>query len=196
MIAYILKSISLYHIAKREGVSAYGLAWVPFLRGWIMGSIADRHDQYHAKPDRKFRLFCLILDILNLLLALILILMFVMLAVKLGRTAYTPSMDLSQYELSRLQLQFFALFGGMGILAFILIAAAAIMAIAGGAIEWVCRYKLLDLCRPSSVLADLVISAIFPRLGYAIILMINKNYRNDIDENAFQMRDEYNAQRY
>ena len=84
-----------------------------------------------------------------------------------------------------MELQFFTVLGSLGIIAFLLLAAAGIMSVASTAIEWVCRYKLFDLCRPSSVLTDLVISAIFPGLGYAIILMLNKNYRNDYDEYAF-----------
>ena len=184
MITYILKSIALYHIAQREGVSWYGLAWVPFLRGWIMGSIADKHDLYHGKPDRKFRIFCLIISILNILVVLVLGAVFTVVIAKL-RAISPSSLDASYYNLSMMELQFFTVLGSLGIIAFLLLAAAGIMSVASTAIEWVCRYKLFDLCRPSSVLTDLVISAIFPGLGYAIILMLNKNYRNDYDEYAF-----------
>ena len=189
MIAYILKSISLYHIAAREGIAMPGLAWVPFLRGWIMGSIADKHDEYHAKPDRKFRMFCLIIDILNILLALILFVIFIFVFSRL-RSINLPSADFSTYDLSMLELQLFTVFGGLGLLAMLLIVAVGILAAAASVVEWVCRYKLFDLCRPSSVLSDLVISAVFPRLGYAIVLIINKNYRNDMDEMAMP-RDYY-----
>ena len=186
MITYILKSIALYHIAQREGVSWYGLAWVPCLRGWIMGSIADKHDLYHGKPDRKFRIFCLIISILNILTVIVLGAVFSEVIARLSRIN-PSSFESAYYNLSMMEMQFFAVLGSLGIIAFLLLAAAVIMAAASGAVEWVCRYKLFDLCRPSSVLSDLVISAIFPGLGYAIVLMLNKNYRNDYDENAFPM---------
>ena len=181
MITYVLKSIALYHIAQREGVSWYGLAWVPFLRGWIMGSIADKHDLYNGKPDRKFRIFCLIIAILNILAALVLGAVSILVFTRL-RTMYSNSTAFTTFNLPAMEVQFFAILGGFGILAFLLLAASAIMAVASAAVEWVCRYKLFDLCRPSSVLSDLVISAVFPGLGYAIVLMLNKNYRNDRDE--------------
>lgn len=41
---YYVTSLSLYIIAKRRRIRAAGLAWVPFVRRWILGCIAD---QYH-----------------------------------------------------------------------------------------------------------------------------------------------------
>ena len=137
MITYILKSLALYHIGKREGVKAYGLAWVPILRGWVTGSIADKHDAYHNKPDRKFRVFNLIISILNISAIIVLLIIGSMVAAKLGSSIRESS---GYYDLNLLQYQFFALLGGLGILAFLLLAAVGIMSTASVAIDWVCKY--------------------------------------------------------
>lgn len=42
IILYIFQSIGLYSIAKRRGIPAPGLAWVPMLNMYMLGKIADR----------------------------------------------------------------------------------------------------------------------------------------------------------
>lgn len=45
---YVLRSASLCGIAKRRGIRGRALAWLPVLRLWVLGSIADQF-QYVAK---------------------------------------------------------------------------------------------------------------------------------------------------
>lgn len=186
MITYILKSIALYHIGKREGVKAYGLAWVPGLRGWVLGGIADKHDAANGKEDRKFRIFNLVIAILNFAAIASVLVLSLVVARKLGNTYFQQNADALYFDMSLLQLQFYTVLGTLGIFTFFLVAAAGILSASAIAVNWVCRYKLFDLCRPSSVLVDIVVSAIFPGLGYAIVLMCNKNYRDDLEETIYR----------
>ena len=182
MITYILKSMSIYHIGKREGVAWYGLAWVPGLRRWVMGSIADKHDAHVGRPDRNFRIFSLIIIILDALALLGVAALAGTVFTKIGTGIQQGAASGTYFDAAVLGTQFFAYMGGLGLLVFLLLAVAAVLGSAAAVVEWICRYKLFDLCRPSDVLLNLVISAIFPGLGYAIVLMCNKNYVDDYPE--------------
>ncbi|MBR4079398.1 MAG: hypothetical protein IKK29_04240 [Christensenellaceae bacterium] len=57
---YIFNGISLYTIAKRRGLKACGLAWVPYGSIWVAGSIADHFDRETRGKDRHYRLWLLI----------------------------------------------------------------------------------------------------------------------------------------
>jgi len=44
IVMYVFESLGLYMIAKRRGIAAPGLAWVPVAMYWIVGSIAKDYD--------------------------------------------------------------------------------------------------------------------------------------------------------
>ena len=50
--AYVLRSIGLYAIAKRRGISNPWLAWIPVAWVWILGSISDQF-RYVTKAQVK-----------------------------------------------------------------------------------------------------------------------------------------------
>ena len=50
--AYVLRSIALYAIAKRRGISNPWLAWIPVAWVWILGSISDQF-RYVTKAQVK-----------------------------------------------------------------------------------------------------------------------------------------------
>ena len=50
--AYVLRSIGLYTIAKRRGISNPWLAWIPVAWVWILGSISDQF-RYVTKAQVK-----------------------------------------------------------------------------------------------------------------------------------------------
>jgi len=63
IVSYVLSGISLYKIGKRRGIKAYGLAWVPFGRAWMLGSIADQFDRRMKGRDSHYRTGLLIGDL-------------------------------------------------------------------------------------------------------------------------------------
>ena len=55
LVLYIFLSLSLYTLAKRRGIRAPGLAWVPVCGArWIMGSLADQY-VYFAEGKVKYQ---------------------------------------------------------------------------------------------------------------------------------------------
>ena len=54
LLTYILRSIALFTLGKRRGCRVNGLAWVPGLWVWTLGSIADSHEKTYSK-DHKWR---------------------------------------------------------------------------------------------------------------------------------------------
>lgn len=40
---YVLTALSLYTVAKRRGIAAPWLAWVPVARLWVLGSLSDQY---------------------------------------------------------------------------------------------------------------------------------------------------------
>ena len=52
LIAYVLQALSLYTIAKRRGIHKPGLAWVPLVNVWILGSVSDQY-QYVVNREIK-----------------------------------------------------------------------------------------------------------------------------------------------
>lgn len=54
ILAYVLRSIGLYSIAKRRGIHNPWLAWIPVGDQWIIGSISDQY-QYVAKGKIRNR---------------------------------------------------------------------------------------------------------------------------------------------
>lgn len=41
---YIMTSVGLQRVAKRRGISGSWMAWFPYTRDWLIGSIADEYD--------------------------------------------------------------------------------------------------------------------------------------------------------
>lgn len=52
VVFYIFRSLGLYTIAKRRGISNPWLAWIPVANGWMLGCISDQY-QYVAKGKVK-----------------------------------------------------------------------------------------------------------------------------------------------
>lgn len=66
--AYVMGSLGLYTIAKRRGLRAPGLAWVPVLSVWTLGSISDHYRQVTAGEKRNRRKLLLVLNIVRAVL--------------------------------------------------------------------------------------------------------------------------------
>ena len=71
LVAYIFQSIGLYSIAKRRGIKAPGLAWVPVGSMWILGSIADQFDYVRTGQVKKKRVALLWLTLVTFILTII-----------------------------------------------------------------------------------------------------------------------------
>ena len=66
MLEYILTAVSDYRLAKRRGICGAWLAWVPLLRVWHHGRLADQYQQVMAGRRTKRAATMLTLTILGL----------------------------------------------------------------------------------------------------------------------------------
>ena len=60
---YVLKSLGMYTIAKRRGISKPWLAWVPFGQSWMLGCISDQYQMVAKGKQKSKRRLLLTLDI-------------------------------------------------------------------------------------------------------------------------------------
>lgn len=63
VIFYVFYSIGLYTLAKRRGLRYPGLAFVPAINYWLIGSAADQYDLIYKGRNMKLRLVLLWLSI-------------------------------------------------------------------------------------------------------------------------------------
>ncbi|GEM_PF-6834861 len=203
MLEWILSSIGLYGIGKRENVKAAALAWVPGFQGYVQGALADAHDKEHGRKDRKWRVVALVLDIISVVCGLIAVVIgFGMLGeiieliteyVSAG-AAYSAAGSFDYSDISELGMdyeQFFGRFGASFITLYMLLIPMAVVESLRSVFGYITLYKTFDLCKPSSVIATLICSILFGGLGRAIALLIVKDYRNDEVFNDEVVSDSY-----
>lgn len=65
IVCYIFQGIGLYALAKRRGIRAPGLAWVPVLNYWIIGGLGDQQERIEGKKDPRARVSLLVFYILT-----------------------------------------------------------------------------------------------------------------------------------
>ncbi len=64
ILMYVFESIGIYTMAKRRGIKAPGLAWVPIASIWTEGSLADQYYRKATGKDPKLRSKLLTLTII------------------------------------------------------------------------------------------------------------------------------------
>lgn len=81
--AYVLSSLALYTMAQRRGIHHPWLAWVPVVKVWILGSLADQYRYVARGENRSKRKSLVILSILSGVLAGAVTVMAIVMAVNL-----------------------------------------------------------------------------------------------------------------
>ncbi|MBQ8185226.1 MAG: hypothetical protein IJ036_05525 [Lachnospiraceae bacterium] len=92
--SYITVSMALYTLAKERRISNAGLAWVPVGNMWILGAIADYHDELKGEK-RKWRTLLLVLSLISIagiVVVYIIAIVFVMIATFSGMTEGATAM--------------------------------------------------------------------------------------------------------
>ncbi len=179
MITYILHSIALFRIGKKSGAPLYGLAWIPFLSGFVEGGCADGYDRRCGSGNHRWRISLLLLDLLLLLIPILLgVFIFKNVLTLTGafeELLQTLSDGLyNEFRFNFLRLKSFLpyiinFFGGS--LIFILL--ISIIGMIRKVLHWVCLNKIFELCVPNRSKLSLILSILFPGLGTAIVLLCN-----------------------
>lgn len=63
LVLYVFTAIATYTMAKRRGIRNYGLAWVPFGRLWVLGSLSDQYKYVTEEKTQRRRVLLLCLSI-------------------------------------------------------------------------------------------------------------------------------------
>lgn len=62
---YVLNALPLYRIAKRRGVSAPWLAWIPVVNDFVLGAVADDYQRAMRGKKTGYRKLLLVFRIIN-----------------------------------------------------------------------------------------------------------------------------------
>lgn len=158
IIDYILSSVALSKLASRRGISNSWMAWLPYAREWIIGSIVDDYEEKNG-IKRKWRTVLLTLAIISIVgLVVVYIATFVaLLPIAMGASAASTSMMLSS----------------LGII-YVVIFIVAFLASAQGFCRAVCIYKIYESTVPEKAVKYFLIYLLVP-LGGSICLSRCKN---------------------
>ncbi len=149
--SYILQSLALYRMAKNRGLRYPGLAWVPVVNVWTMGSIVDHHSRLKG-IDRKWRVLLLTLGIISA----VAIMLYIIVSFMMGAAM---------------------VFGGrsMALMLILLIPVLLIYALSTAAQSLctiVCTYKIFEELTPTKAIKYLLLTILVP-LGGPICLLIS-----------------------
>lgn len=146
---YIVRSISLFTIAKRRGLPNYGLAWVPVGYLWTVGNLADHYDATHG-ISRKWRKVLLWLAIIG---AVLWIVLYICMLVGVLATSFTGDLSSMQAQQSFIQLMigFY-----LGLIPFIMLTSASKICM------MICYYKIFESCNPAKAVLLLLLSLLVP----------------------------------
>lgn len=150
VVYYILNGIGLYAIAKRRGIGAPGLAWVPVGYLWTVGAIGDHYDRVTTGKDHKFRIWTVCVYGGGVLLYIFAFVGMVIMGLSIGLT-YPENLPPSEM---------FPIFRQMLVLCLILLLAFVAM-IASAVLYYISLYRLYKAASPSRAVLFLVLSIIF-----------------------------------
>ena len=153
ILTYVFQSIGLYSIAKRRGIKAPGLAWIPVGSNWILGSIADQFDYVRRGEKKSKRKTMLWLSIIIFIIALITIPLFISFITNVILYALMYGYDITPTDITNMM----APLMWMSILLLVL----SILGIILTVIQYICLHKLYKSCSPGSATALTISSILF-----------------------------------
>lgn len=179
--AYILESLALFSIAKRRGISKPGLAWVPLLQFWILGSLSDQYRYVTRREVANRRKILLGLSIA--LVAMAVIYSLIMIAVLFDfiipyADQIAGMIERADFErLLRLIVQRFDNYIGLALLV-ILAIPLMVLSVILTIHYWIAMHDVFRSCNPATSTLFLILSILggmFIEGAHAIFLMINRN---------------------
>ena len=167
---YVLRSLSIYTVAKRRGSPNAGIAWVPVIWVWTLGGICDQYDGTRG-IQRKWRVTLLILTVIGYAAVFI---GYILMIAQLAKLAISQQNYVYGYRYDyeyAVPAEFVgALAGGT-----VLMILGAIAASAAAVCQWICQFKFFESCRPKDALKFTLLSILVP-FARPICLMCCRNY--------------------
>lgn len=137
---YIIRSLSVYTIAKRRGLENPWLSWLPVGHEWILGSLSDQYKYITQKKVQNRRKVLLGLGIASLVCGVL-----------MGGTVVTAAFMAAVEEQV-------AAIGVTVLCAMFLSLAAMVLSIVQLVFTYMCKYDLYKSCDPKNAVAYLVVS--------------------------------------
>ena len=150
IVGYVLRSISLYTIAKRRGIANPWLAWVPVAWIWVLGSISDQFRYVTKAQVKNKRTTLLVMQIISVVASIAVIVVTIISAVKFFDFAMYAGED----ELLHESLSFFFRMMGMAMLLLGYKLAQAI-------VIYIALYDVYMSLNPNNAVLFLVLSIFF-----------------------------------
>ncbi|MBR5314392.1 MAG: hypothetical protein IKU45_03140 [Clostridia bacterium] len=153
---YIIQALALHRVAGKRKISNSWLAWIPIANCWILGSIVDDFEA-ETGSKRKFRviLFVLALVLVAICLLTSIAIISYFIAISLNNGIPTGDEELI-----------------LGIILYATILPVTLVAVAYGALELICTYKIHEYIYPEKSVKYIVVSLLVP-LGASICLLKN-----------------------
>ena len=149
--SYVLRSIGLYTIAKRRGISNPWLAWVPVAWVWILGSISDQFRYVTKAQVKNKRITLLVLKLVQTLSSTALL---VLLGVALMGLVNMGVVGAGEEELMTEAMSLVFKFMGVGLVLGGITLATAI-------IRFIALYDLYISVNPANAVLFLILSILF-----------------------------------
>ena len=153
LVNYIIRSLSLFTIAKRRGIPNYGLAWVPVAYLWTLGSIADQYDGSRGLK-RKWRHVLLWLNLSG-------IIVYLAVYITMIATMFSTYMHFSRVGRPALDMLNPAVLAAFIIMGIALVCYCLLVA-ACGTCQTICTFKLYESARPTKAVLLLLLSLLVP----------------------------------
>lgn len=149
VVSYILSALSYFTVAKRRGIAAPWLAWIPITQAWTLGSICDHYDGLHGF-ERKWRKVLISLSIIVVGSA---ILAEIVSYAQMLRLALSDQRGYSYDDW-----EIIGMLGwiyGAGIITIIVASAMSVC-------QAICMFKFYESCRPQDAVKYLLLSLLVP----------------------------------
>ncbi len=153
---YIINSLAIYRLADRRQISNPWMAWLPFTRDWVIGSIVDQYDERNG-IKRKWRVLLLTLSLISIIgIIVVYVGMIVgMLVMTIQETNMEPEVGPT--------LAF------IGVL-YIVLLIFAMLASAKGFCQAICIYKIYESTVPEKAIKYLLLYLLVPLAGPLCLL--------------------------
>lgn len=175
--SYVLKALSLQKIGTKLGISKSGLAWIPYVDSFVLGSIVDRIESERGESDKKWRKILLTVIIIgaggNLVLSAI---YYVLYFAQMIFTSAVSAYDHETYMTVTMILSILML-----LLSFMTIIPMICMSLYS-VLYTVCVYRVYEHIAPSKAIIYIIVSLLIP-LGMPIcLLLMSRALAAQVDE--------------
>ena len=164
IVAYVLRSIGLYAIAKRRGISNPWLAWIPVAWVWILGSISDQF-RYVTKAQVKNKRTTLL--VMNLIQTVASTAMMVVIGIAFAELVNMGIIGFEEEELMTEAMILVFKFMGMALV-------LGGIALATAIIHYIAMYDLYLSVNPANAVLFLILS-IFIGITEPFFIFFNRN---------------------